>query len=370
LDKVFGRTQGLKKSELKRISNLYRRRLPKDRVLTPELAHTLAALSAEVGRPLSLVLDREGRVVLDNPRARAMAGGIRPTGRPYWEFFRAPAFLDLVKSTLETQQARQGEVEQDGRSYLCGTTPLGSAGGCVALLHDITELKRLERIKRDFVVNASHELRTPLTAIRGYAETLEEEAGPEQRRHASIIRSHADRLARLVEDLLTLADLEERGPRLEKELLDLSALAVSTAALFEPAARAKGLALRVESQAGPVRAETDRFRMEQVLINLLDNAVKYTERGEVVLSVAAGEDGALVTVADTGPGIPPEHLPRLFERFYVVDKSRSRTMGGTGLGLSIVKHIVQLHGGTVTVESTPGRGTAFTVVLPKDRIQA
>ena len=327
---------------------------------TEELNHILNSLQDGL-----LVVDREGRVVLDNPRARALAGGRAIAGLRYWEAIREPAFADLVRGTLRDGLPGQGEVEIHGGIHLCAATPLETGGGCVALLRDISELKRLERIKRDFVVNASHELRTPLTAIRGYAETLEEEVHPPQREHAEIIRRHADRLGRLVEDLLTLADLEEKGPRLERESLDLGALAAATSALFEQAVRAKGLALRVESPAAPVRVDADRFRMEQVLINLLDNAIKYTERGEVVLSVApVPGGGALLAVVDTGPGIPPEHLSRLFERFYVVDKSRSRTMGGTGLGLSIVKHIVQLHGGTVTVESAPGRGSIFRVQLP------
>jgi two-component system phosphate regulon sensor histidine kinase PhoR len=326
---------------------------------TEELNHILDSLQDGL-----LVLDRDGRVVVDNPKIRELAGGRALAGRMFWEAFREPAFTELVKATLGDGRPRQGAVELPGGTYLCGTTPLEAGGGCIALLRDITEWKRLERIKRDFVVNASHELRTPLTAIRGYAETLEEETAPPQREHAAVIRRHADRLARLVEDLLALAELEERGPRLETAPLDLGELARSSAALFGQAARDKGLALRVEGPDFPVRVQADRFRMEQVVINLLDNAIKYTERGEVVLSIVRDGEGVRLAVRDTGPGIPPEHLPRLFERFYVVDKSRSRTMGGTGLGLAIVKHIVQLHGGTVTVESVPGQGSTFQVTLP------
>lgn len=309
-----------------------------------------------------MVLDREGRVLLENPRSRELAGGRSLRGLLFWEAFREPAFIAVVKRTLDGGGPAHGEVALGGRVHWGGTTPL-ETGGCIVLLSDITEIRRLEAVKRDFVVSASHELRTPLTAIRGYAETLEEEVGPDQRRHVEIIRRHADRLARLTEDLLSLAELEETGSRLHKEPVDLRALAERVLELFAPAAKVKGLDLRVEGVDLP-SVPADPFRLEQVLINLIDNAVKHTEHGSVTVVASRVGDSLRLSVADTGSGIPAEHLPRLFERFYVVDRSRSRTLGGTGLGLAIVKHIVQLHGGTVTAESTPGRGSIFTVILP------
>jgi len=234
----------------------------------------------------------------------------------------------------------------------------------VATLQDISEVHKLNRMKKDFVLNMSHELRTPLTAIRGYAETLEQEVDAERRVYVETILRHADRLIKIVEDLLALSTLEEKSTSLEREPVDLRALAETVLKLFEPKARAKNLALQLTEEESLPVIQADPFRLEQMLINLIDNAVKYTEKGSIEVILEKAEHGIALEIVDTGIGIPEEDQDRIFERFYVVDKSRSRKLGGTGLGLSIVKHIVLHHGGKIDLRSTPGVGSTFRVFLP------
>jgi two-component system phosphate regulon sensor histidine kinase PhoR len=238
----------------------------------------------------------------------------------------------------------------------------------VLILSDITELKNLESIKRDFVMNVSHELRTPLTAIKGYAETIEG-IGGENEKHLEVIKRHTERLINIVRDLLTLSELEEQTAAPPFERIRLDRIASQTLRLFEEAARRRGLELSLRVEGEPPEVEGDPFMLEQLFINLIDNSIKYTEKGGVTVTLKPGETSpagreAVFVVQDTGIGISERHLPRIFERFYTVDKSRSRKLGGTGLGLAIVKHIVLIHRGRIDVESTPGEGTAFTVRLP------
>jgi two-component system phosphate regulon sensor histidine kinase PhoR len=277
---------------------------------------------------------------------------------------RKPKIQEFI-ARLQAERARlSGEVRADEKTLLCTGGPLDDRGGVVLTVHDITDLKNIEIVKKDFIVNASHELRTPLAAILGATETLEESPGKINAFSLEILKRHAERLRAIVEDLLKLAEIEEKGYRLERVAVDPGELVGNVARILAPRLKEKGLALRVEAPEGMPRLNADPFLLEQMLLNLVDNAIKYTERGEIVISLAADARDGLLVVRDTGAGIPAEHLPRIFERFYVVDKSRSRRVGGTGLGLSIVKHIVQLHGGTISVASEVGRGTTFTVRLP------
>lgn len=229
------------------------------------------------------------------------------------------------------------------------------------------ELKRLERVRIDFVANVSHELRTPLTSIKGFTDTLVEGAleDPENaRRFLGIIQKHTDRIIMVVDDLLTLSRMEGAESPLNLGELDLAGLVDEMVQGLGPVASAKRLALSVDL-ARPAPFRGDRDRLAQVVTNLLDNAVKYTpEGGKVSAALRRTEGFYELVVSDTGVGIEPWHLGRIFERFYRADKARSREMGGTGLGLAIVKHIVQAHGGTVAVQSVVGRGSTFTVRLP------
>jgi len=251
------------------------------------------------------------------------------------------------------------------RIFLCSATFLKSGEEVVVVFHDITQVKNIEKIKKDFVVNVSHELRTPLTAIKGFVETLEEEVDGKIQHYIDIIKRHTDRLINIVRDLLLLSELEEKGVTLEIEEVNVKNTVERIIPLFEQRLREKNLTLnlKVEGNLPPIKA--DPFKLEQMFMNLMDNAVKYTEKGGVFISVKkVREQKVCIEIQDTGIGIPKEHLPRIFERFYVVDKSRSRSFGGTGLGLSIVRHIVLLHNGSIDVESSPGSGTTFSITLP------
>jgi len=327
---------------------------------TQELRHVLDSLQDGL-----LSMDASGAITLANPVFCVLAGGPDPVGRPYWEALREPSFTDLMRGALDTHSRREGEVAFGERIFWCGATPLDGNSGVVVLLHEITQTRRLERMKRDFVVNASHELRTPLTAIAGFVETLEDEVGEGQRRYIEIIKRHTRRLTALVQDLLILSELEERGLRFQREPVALKPLLEECLTIFEPRARERGLELILEVNDDLPPVQADGFRLEQVFINLIDNALKYTEHGSVTIRAEREQGGYVrIQVRDTGIGIPRTHLERIFERFYVVDKSRSRKMDGTGLGLAIVKHIVALHDGAIAVESTPGKGTVFTLHLP------
>jgi two-component system phosphate regulon sensor histidine kinase PhoR len=347
-----------------------------------QLQHRLAEIARDRGRTdaiLSalddgvLAVDHRGTVVLANSR---LAGALGPAslGRHYLEVVRQQEVGTLIEDVLRSGERREAEVEvlQAGRVFAITGVPFpadeGTPHGAVLTFDDATERHRVERIRRDFVANASHELRTPLTSIRGFVEALEDGAlgEPETaRRFLGKIRAHADRMAALVDDLLELSRLEsgQRPP----EWADTAPAAIAeevVTAVADLAAR-KRIALACSDRGAP-RVVSDPERVRRILENLIDNAVKYTpEGGRVDVAASAAPDGAaLLEVADDGPGIAPEHLERIFERFYRVDKARSRALGGTGLGLSIVRHLADSIGASVTVSSQPGRGTRFTVRVP------
>ena len=322
-----------------------------------ELESIIASLSE-----ILLVLDKEGRVKLFSESISKIMDPENIQGRYYWEVIRSPQLGELLSKAV-TSPVRH-EIQMGDKHYLCSITPIPSGMAKVVLLHDITQMKQIEKIKKDLVVNVSHELRTPLTAIKGFTETLLDDADEKHREYLNIILRHTDRLINIVSDLLNLSELEERAYTLKTEDVDLMALIDKVMILFEQRANQKNLELKIERPAEPAVIQGDSFRLEQLLSNLIDNAVKYTEKGTITLSLEKKPGKIVIRIADTGIGIAKEHVPRIFERFYVADKSRSRNLGGTGLGLAIVKHIAQLHGGDVSVESSPYGGTTFTVTLP------
>lgn len=313
-----------------------------------------------------IVINRRGAVVYCNASLKGIVGRESlAEGEFYWEAFSAqPRFMEVIDKARNDRLGPLEEVGIAGKEFLCSATKVRGADEVVLVLHDITSMKELERIKRDLVSSVSHELRTPLTSIKGFAETLEEEVDEKHRHYVEIIRRNTDRLINIVRDLLVLSQLEEAGAGLEIERVDIGKLAGHTARIFESQSSRKGLVLALEIDPGLPAVLADPFKIEQILINLLDNAVKYTDAGEVRLLVGREGDSARIEVRDTGIGIPEDKLSRVFERFFVVDKSRSRKTGGTGLGLSIVKHMVLLHGGEIDVKSVPGKGSSFIVKLP------
>lgn len=311
-----------------------------------------------------LVLDKDGRIKVANDSFRKAIEEEDVQDKFYWEVMRCPDFSELAKKVMGERKNRTEEIDFKDKHYLCSVTFLSSKEEMVAVLYDITELKNLERMKKDFVANISHELRTPLTAIKGFVETLEEEEEIRNIQYLEIIKRHTDRLMNIVNDLLLLSELEQAGFALVAEDVNLANLAENILKVFEQGAKTKGIELQLVVAQGLEPIKADSFKVEQMFINLLDNAIKYTEKGGVSISLRQDDGKSIIEIQDTGIGIPANHLPRIFERFYVVDKSRSKKLGGTGLGLSIVKHIVLLHGGTIDVESSHGAGTKFTVVLP------
>ena len=310
------------------------------------------------------VLDGDARIVLCNAGFRRVAGTEAPEGRHFWEVVRSSAAAEIVRRARETGADAAGEAEIGERAFACSVARLAAGDRLVVTLHDVTELRALEKTKKDFVVNVSHELKTPLTAIKGFVETMEPRADGETLSYLEIIRRNTDRMIAIVEDLLALSELESRGTRIEKAEVRLRPLAENILRIFGKRAEEKGVRLGLEAAGDLPAVQADPLQIEGLLVNLVDNAVKYTDRGSVTVRLGAREGRLVIEVADTGIGIDAAHLPHVFERFYVVDKSRSKKLGGTGLGLAIVKHIALAHGGTVSAVSRVGEGTTFTVSLP------
>ncbi|GBR76605.1 alkaline phosphatase synthesis sensor protein PhoR [Candidatus Termititenax persephonae] len=319
----------------------------------------LAALVDSLPHGL-LVVGRQGLIRLSNKSLRQIVGTDELAGHYYWEIFRGEEFAAWLRPAEQTPPNALGELTRDGRSYAVATAQLPNEDLAI-VLQDTTETRELERIKRDFVANAAHELRTPLTAIKGFAETLADEASAEQKHYLEVIKKNAERLISIVRDIMVLSELEARGG-LEKEKINLKNLLEDLSSIFAARLAAKGLTFAIIEET-PVELEGDAFRLQQAFSNLIDNAVKYTEKGGVLVRLAKTKTQAVIAIEDTGVGIPAAEQGRIFERFYVVDKSRARQLGGTGLGLSIVKHIVLLHHGALTVESSP-RGSKFVIALP------
>ena len=325
-----------------------------------------------------LVLDRDDRILLMNPALREMLLlGASDVGKLLIESVRHAELHEVVERARAKNATITGELNLPGikprRLLIHATALAGEAGGVLAVFVDVTDLRRLESLRRDFVANVSHELRTPVTAVRSAAETLRDSAlkDPDPKaaeRFADIIVRNSERLQNLIEDLLELSRLESNEFKLKREKVDLVVVSNLVMALFRERAERKGIQLVNEiaqSAEAPAGFETDQRALEQVLSNLVDNAVKYCPQGSSVkLRATNGEGIVKLAVEDTGPGISEAHLPRLFERFYRVDAGRSRDVGGTGLGLSIVKHMVEAMGGEIAVKSAVGKGSTFEVRLP------
>lgn len=319
-----------------------------------------------------LVLDSEGRIAMVNRALREMLllGGDIIRKYPL-EVIRHADFQEVLAQTRTTNEPVLKELELSGLRHmrlLVHAVPLSDPGGLLAVFVDVTDIRRLERVRTDFVANVSHELRTPITAIRGYAETLRAGALKDPAVAANmveIIFRQSERLSQLVEDLLDLSRLEAKERQLAAEPVGLLEAANRASEVVRPKADSKGISLVIRVPPD-LKATGDERALEQVLLNLLDNAVKYMTGGGKVEVIGREENGECVLeVRDTGAGIEAKHLPRIFERFYRIDKGRSRDMGGTGLGLSIVKHLVAAMKGQVTVDSKPGAGSTFRVKLPR-----
>jgi two-component system phosphate regulon sensor histidine kinase PhoR len=322
-----------------------------------------------------VAVDGAGRVVHLNEVAGRLLG-VNPygsLGRPMQEVARRPEVLAALRRTLDDAQPSTAEVPQGiEQVFKLHTTPLrtgdGQVAGALLVIHDVSELRRLERVRRDFVANVSHELKTPLTAIQCLIENLldDREMDPPQRqRFLEKVDNQCRRLTNLVKDLLVLSRVESEESALVRVPLDLRLPIEDSVAALQGTAEEKRLQLRRELPAQPLLVRGDREGLRQVVDNLVGNALTYTPAGgRVVVRLREDALQAVLEVEDTGIGIEPEHQERIFERFYRVDKGRSREVGGTGLGLSIVKHVTIAHQGEVSLRSEPGRGSTFRVTIP------
>ncbi|MFQ5465214.1 MAG: ATP-binding protein [Thermodesulfobacteriota bacterium] len=333
----------------------------------------LDAIAAKM-RTGVLVVDAGGRVIYANPfllKSFPASDGI--TGHPVDEMIHNAELLETIKRCVGDPCASAGDIEysEAGRSFKVEINRVTGDGetNLLVFLRDITEEKRVETIKKDFVANLSHELRTPLASIKGYSETLldggVEDVGT-RRDFLRVIDRHATRMSRLIDDLLILSRLESQEEPAPAGSVDLGELIAAVAAGVEKQASDKNIDVTTDVPDDLPAVAGDKDRVEQVVVNLLDNAIKYTPGGgSVVVSAASAGGEVRVDVLDTGIGIPAGDIPRIFERFYRVDKARSRELGGTGLGLAIVKHIVQGLDGKLSVESEPGKGSRFSFTLKK-----
>jgi len=322
-----------------------------------------------------LVVDRDGRLQLVNRAARQMLHVDESAiGRRYLEVLRHPDIAAQLAAALRGEQveARELTLARDpNRTFAARAAPVapGGGGGAVLVLHDVTDLRRADQIRRDFVANVSHELRTPLTAVRGYVEALRDDPADTEnaRRFLDIIWRQTTRMERMVTDLLRLARLDARQEQLEHAWCDVRQMFDGVIADLAPVIESKHEQVTIDVADSASHASADPAKLHDIVRNLVENAVNYSPDGAEIRLEGARQDGRYtITVLDSGPGIPPDDLTRVFERFYRVDKSRSRP-GGTGLGLAIVKHLVDLHGGTVMAANRPQGGAAFTVTLPDVR---
>ena len=342
--------------------------------MAEELARRLDALREEDALLTALVeslnegvlaLDERGEVVRINERGRTFLRIAEPVPFSADALPRNATMREAIGTALAGQVTEPAELEVAGRTLAVTARPL-AAGGAVVALFDLTTIRRLEAVRRDFVANVSHELKTPLTVVNGFAETLLHDAdlSPDQRRHfAETIVASASRMQRIVDDLLDLSRIETGGWTPDPSWVEAEGAVNDALSTLAARARSKELRLNAKTAAG-TRVYADATALRQVLCNLVENAVRYTPAGTVSVGVEPGADGVWIRVADTGVGIAPEHLPRVFERFYRADPSRSRSEGGTGLGLAIVKHLVDAHGGRVAVASELGRGTTVSAFFP------
>jgi two-component system, OmpR family, phosphate regulon sensor histidine kinase PhoR len=357
------------KGELRKLTDNFNGMVERIKELISELSEQKDSLDVIVSsiREALIAINAEEKVIIMNNSFKEIFNSTETQDKYYWEVVREPQFGKIIEEVKKTRENLTREIQINDRDFICSAAFLEKYKEIVATFHEITTIKQTEKIKKDFVSNVSHELRTPLTAIKGFIETLLETAKDENKRYLQIIERQTDRLINIVKDLLKLSELEDIGggkTDLDYSKVDLEIVVDSVFNIYEKEIKNKGLKSTVKIDKNVPKIKADPFKLEQLFINLIENSIKYTEKGEIKVTVKKEKKSVVIEVTDTGIGIPKKHLPRIFERFYVVDKSRSKESGGTGLGLSIVKHIIQLHKGKIDIESKIGKGTRFTIVLP------
>ncbi len=313
-----------------------------------------------------ILIDSTGKIIYSNRQADSIILNLKKGYKNnfYYEIINIDKVLTQIKNSIDNKSRTIQEIKIKNKFFKIEVIPIKENNNYLLTLQDITEIKRFQNIKRDFVTNVSHELKTPLTAIKGYAETITG-LDPENQEYLNIIKRNTNRLINTVNDLLLLSELEDDKSKKAITNIDLCLLARNILPLFAEKLESKPIKLSLICQKNKIIVKADPFHIEQILINLIDNAIKYTEKGNIKILIEEDKYYVKMKIIDTGIGIPFSHLDRIFERFYTVDKSHSRKLGGTGLGLSIVKHITNLYNGEILVDSSPKKGSIFTVVLPK-----
>ena len=320
-----------------------------------------------------LILESNGTIQLASSASRSYFGEVPLMGKQVVEVIRNPLFLTLMEEARKNLMPGVSELRLDypeERYFSARVSPLTDEekdlSGFVVILHDITQLKKLEQTRKDFVANISHEIKTPITAIKGFADTLLEGAlhdTEHAEKFLKIIKSNSERINSLVDDLMTISKIELGVARIEKASVDISDATENALALLRLKAADKKLILKTDFPAEHIKITADRDKLIQILTNLVDNSIKFTETGEVTIGFRTENNRPYLYVEDTGIGIPEKHIPRIGERFYRVDTARSRKMGGTGLGLAIVKHLVKAHGWEMHIESTSEKGTKVKIYV-------
>ncbi len=312
-----------------------------------------------------LLINKNGKIIKTNTAFKQFVKQENPDNKLYWQVLSKYSSLtkDIIPKTIESKKNIKKEIIINNKYLIVSTTHINKSEKFVIMFYDITEIKQVEEMKKSLIANVSHELRTPLTAISGYLETMEEYADKNTSEYISIMKKHTERLNNIVKDLLLLSHIEEKN-ELEIKNVHINLLIKNILKIFDKKIKEKGLSLILQLDKDLDIVQIDEFKMEQVMINLIDNAIKYTLKGNIEIITEKNEPFFKIIVKDTGIGIKKEHIPKIFNRFYVVNKSRSRKSGGTGLGLSIVKHIVMLHKGNININSEYGKGTSISIILP------
>lgn len=326
-----------------------------------------------------LIIDAKGNIILSSSSAREFFGDVPMTGMQFIEVVRSNEISDLVDAVRKTLSPGMTEfrIESPEEKYLSvRVSPLfykeNELSGFVAVFHDITQIEKLEQVRKDFIANVSHEIKTPITAIKGFADTLLDGALDDREnavRFIGTIKSNSERINSLVDDLMTISRIELGVIKVEKTMIDIEDVFRNVLDLVKDKADVKKLSLIVSNRPGLREIKADRNRLIQILTNLVDNAIKFTEAGSVTFGIDKEDEKAFLFIEDTGIGVAAKHLPRLGERFYRVDPARSRKMGGTGLGLAIVKHLVKAHGWQLLIESREGKGTKIRIMIPEEHDQ-
>ena len=292
-----------------------------------------------------IALEVDGKVQLFNKAITKLLSAEFVLGKFYWELVREPEMVSLIEKVISGKKKIKSQIEINDKQLICTGVASDSGNHIIISIFDITDIIELSKIKKDFVTNASHELKTPLTSINGFLDLAMESCDCETNKYLEVVKRNTQRLINIVNDLLTLAELEKKGLEFDSKEININSLIQNITAFLEIKAKEKNLYLKIKLTEENASIKGDEFKIEQLLVNLIDNAIKYTENGGVEVTLNFKNGKAVISVADTGIGISEKDISRIFERFYVSDKARSRKSGGTGLGLSIVKHIVMIHDG-------------------------